>query len=248
MSESGWRLLDWLRDAYAWEVTGKGALWLAVTFAAYIAARRLQARLGGNPVANPVLIASAPIIALLVWSGTPYTDYANGGSVLLWLLGPATVGLAVPLYLNFAEIRGALVPMAVALAVGSTTAVLSAVLIGYALGADIETIRSLAPKSVTTPIAMGIAREIGGLPALTAAFVIITGVVGAICGGALFNAVGVRDPRARGFAMGIAAHGIGTARAFQVDWKSGTFSGIAMTLNGILTAILLPALWIMLAR
>ncbi len=227
---------------------GEGMLWLCVTLAAYLGARWLQEKLKGHPAANPVFIAAAPIIALLVFSDVSYADYSRGGAILLWLLGPATVGLAVPLYLNFAEVRSALVPMVVALVTGSSAAVLSAVLIGYAMGADIETIRSLAPKSVTTPIAMGIASEIGGIPALTAAFVIITGGIGAIFGSALFNMVRVRDERARGFAMGIAAHGMGTARAFQVSWRAGTFSGVAMALNGIVTAIVLPLLWIAFAH
>lgn len=227
---------------------GEGMLWLCVTLAAYLGARWLQEKLKGHPAANPVFIAAAPIIALLVLSDVSYADYSRGGAILLWLLGPATVGLAVPLYLNFAEVRSALVPMVVALVIGSSAAVLSAVLIGYAMGADIETIRSLAPKSVTTPIAMGIASEIGGIPALTAAFVIITGGIGAIFGSALFNMVRVRDERARGFAMGIAAHGMGTARAFQVSWQAGTFSGVAMALNGIVTAIVLPLLWIAFAH
>lgn len=227
---------------------GEGMLWLCVTLAAYLGARWVQEKLKGHPAANPVFIAAAPIIALLVFSDVSYADYSRGGAILLWLLGPATVGLAVPLYLNFAEVRSALVPMVVALVIGSSAAVLSAVLIGYAMGADIETIRSLAPKSVTTPIAMGIASEIGGIPALTAAFVIITGGIGAIFGSALFNMVRVRDERARGFAMGIAAHGMGTARAFQVSWRAGTFSGVAMALNGIVTAIMLPLLWIAFAH
>ncbi len=231
-----------------WPAAGQGALWLALTFVAYFAARRLQQALNGNPLANPVLIAAAPLIALLVASHTSYAEYSHGGWLLLWLLGPATVGLAVPLYLNFAEVRSALLPMIAALIVGSLTAVISAVVIGYELGASIETIRSLAPKSVTTPIAMGIAQEIGGIPALTAAFVIITGGVGAICGSVLFNLVGVTDRRARGFAMGVAAHGMGTARAFQVSFTAGTFSGVAMTINGIVTALLLPMLWLLLAN
>lgn len=240
MSDIGWKTVDW-------SVAGEGALWLALTLLAYLGARWLQGKAKGNPLANPVLIAAAPLIALLVSTQTSYADYSHGGWVLLWLLGPATVGLAVPLYLNFAEVKSALLPMIVALLVGSVTAVLSAVLIGYALGADVETIRSLAPKSVTTPIAMGIAKEIGGIPALTAAFVIITGGVGAICGSALFNLVGVTDRRARGFAMGVAAHGMGTARAFQVSLQAGTFSGVAMALNGIATALLLPLLWLLFA-
>ena len=172
------------------------------------------------------------------------SDYLQGGQVLLWLLGPATVAIAVPLYRNFARVRSALLPMSVALVVGSSVAVLSAVLIGDVMGASVETIRSLAPKSVTTPIAMGIADEIGGYPSLAAAFVILTGIVGAVFGAGFFTLLRIRDARARGFAMGIAAHGIGTASAFQEGEVQGTFSGVAMALNGIITALVLPLLWL----
>lgn len=227
-----------------WLLAGKGVFWLAATLIAYAGARALQKRLGGTPIANSVLIATAPLIAILVASNTSYADYSIGGSVLLWLLGPATVALAVPLYRNFSEVRGALVPLSVALVVCSLVAVISAIGIAYAMGASPETIRSLAPKSVTTPIAMGIAVEIGGVPELTAAFVIITGIVGAVFASAVFNFIGIRDARARGFATGVVAGGIGTARAFQESFLSGTFSGIGMTLNGIVTAILLPLLWL----
>jgi putative effector of murein hydrolase len=132
--------------------------------------------------------------------------------------------------------------MAAALLAGSLTAIVSAVTIAWLLGADATTLRSLAPKSVTTPIAMAVAQQIGGLPSLTAVLVILTGIVGAMVVSPLFNALGVRDPRARGFAAGLAAHGIGTARAFQVSELAGTFAGTAMGLNGLLTAILVPLL------
>ncbi|GMV62832.1 MAG: membrane protein [Parvibaculum sp.] len=237
MSDIGIKLIYWDRVLEA-------GFWILLTLFFYYLALRIQRALGGTPLANPVLLASAPIIALLVAADIWVGDYMGGGQALIWLLGPATVGLAVPLYRNFARVRSALVPMAVSLAVGSAVAVLSAVLIGDAMGASLETVRSLAPKSVTTPIAMGIAEEIGGYASLTAAFVIITGIIGAVFGSMFFNLCRIGDARARGFAMGIAAHGIGTARAFQEDEVSGTFSGVAMALNGIVTALVLPLLWL----
>ena len=135
-----------------------------------------------------------------------------------------------------------ILPIAAALFAGSVTAVASAVGIAVLLGASMETVTSLAPKSVTSPIAMGIAERIGGLPSLTAGLVILTGILGAIIGTPFFNAMGMKDWRARGFAMGVTAHGIGTARAFQVNDVAGTFAAIALGLNGIMTAILVPVL------
>lgn len=229
---------------FIWWGIAEALGWLGLTIALYFAARAIQKAAGGNPLANSVLLAALPIMAILYLGDVPVGAYQEGGAILLWILGPATVALAVPLYINFAHVRAAWLPMTVALLVGSAVAVLSSVLIGDALGASIETVRSLAPKTVTTPIAMGIAEEIGGIPALTAAFVIFTGIIGAVSAAALFKLVRVKDPRARGFAMGVAAGGIGTARAFQESFLAGTFSGVGMTLNGIITAILLPLLWL----
>ncbi|MBX3505362.1 MAG: LrgB family protein [Parvibaculum sp.] len=237
MSDIGIKLIYWDRVFEA-------GFWILVTLFFYYLALRIQRALGGTPLANPVLLAAAPIIGLLIAADIWVGDYMGGGQALLWLLGPATVGIAVPLYRNFARVRSALLPMAAALVTGSTVAVVSAVLIGEAMGASVETIRSLAPKSVTTPIAMGIADEIGGYPSLAAAFVILTGIVGAVFGSAFFRLLRIRDERAKGFAMGIAAHGIGTARAFQENEVQGTFSGVAMALNGIVTALVLPLLWL----
>lgn len=237
MSDIGIKLIYWDRVFEA-------GFWILVTLFFYYLALRIQRALGGTPLANPVLLAAAPIIGLLIAADIWVGDYMGGGQALLWLLGPATVGIAVPLYRNFARVRSALLPMAAALVTGSTVAVVSAVLIGDAMGATVETIRSLAPKSVTTPIAMGIAEEIGGYPSLAAAFVILTGIVGAVFGAAFFRLLRIRDERAKGFAMGIAAHGIGTARAFQENEVQGTFSGVAMALNGIVTALVLPLLWL----
>jgi len=217
-------------------------LWLTATLVAYIAAWQLYRRFNFNPLLNPVAGAVVLLVALLWLTDTPYVAYFDGAQFVHFLLGPATVALAVPLYTHFGKVRRAALPMLAALLVGSMTAVVSAVGIALALGGSMQTVASLAPKSVTTPIAMGISEQIGGLPSLTAVLVILTGIVGAMSGGPLFDLFGIRDWRARGFAIGLAAHGIGTARAFQVSEVAGTFAGIAMGLNGLVTAILVPLL------
>ena len=217
-------------------------LWLTATMVAYIAGHLLYPKSGKNPLVNSVAIAVIVLIALLWATDTDYTRYFDGAQFVHFMLGPAVVALAVPLYENRREVRRTILPIVLALLAGSTTAVVSAVGIAVALGASMETVTSLAPKSVASPIAMGIAERIGGLPSLTAGLVIITGILGAIIGTPLFNAMGVKDWRARGFAMGVTAHGIGTARAFQVNEVAGTFAAIALGLNGVVTAILLPLL------
>ena len=214
--------------------------WLTVTLVAYALADRLAQGVKRHPVANPVVIAALIVIALLAATDTPFPVYFDGAQFVHFMLGPATVALAVPLVENWATVRRAALPIAAALVAGSVTAVVSAVAIGWALGLPASVLASLAPKSVTTPVAMGIAGELGGIPALTAVLVIITGVVGAMTVTPVMNLLGITDMRARGFAAGVAAHGIGTARAFQVDPLAGAFAGIGMALNGALTAILVP--------
>jgi predicted murein hydrolase (TIGR00659 family) len=221
--------------------------WLTVTIAAYALADRLAARFGRHPLLNPVVLAAALVILLLAATGTDFRTYFAGAQFVHFLLGPATVALAVPLARNFATVRRAAAPIAVALVAGSVVATVSALVMGWALGLPRDILVALAPKSVTTPIAMGISERLGGIPSLTAVLVITTGVVGAIAVTPLMNALRIRDFAARGFAAGVAAHGIGTARAFQVDPLAGTFAGIGMALNGALTALVVPAL-IALAR
>lgn len=217
-------------------------LWLVATLSAYAAGHGLHRLAGGSPLVNPVAVAVAMLGTLLVLSGTPYDTYFEGAQFVHFLLGPATVALAVPLYRNLSRVRRSLLPMAVALTAGSLTAITSAVAIAWALGAGDAILASLAPKSVTTPIAMGIAERLGGLPSLTAVLVILTGILGAMISTPLLNALRITDWAARGFATGVAAHGIGTARAFQCHQVAGTFSGIAMGLNGLVTALLIPLL------
>lgn len=215
-------------------------LWLSVTLLAYGITDAFSKKLNRHTLANPVLLAILIIAALLRLTGTPYRTYFEGAQFIHFLLGPATVALAFPLYEHRETVKRALVPMMVALIAGSITAFVSAVWIASLLGVPRSMLLSLAPKSVTAGVAMGITEQLGGDPALTAVLVILTGITGAILATPLLNALGIKDWRARGLAVGLAAHGIGTARAFQVHPIAGTFAGIAMGLNALLTAILVP--------
>lgn len=219
---------------------------LTITLLAYQGALRIYQRSGCNPLANPVLIAVTVLVTFLSATGTAYETYFAGAQFVHFLLGPATVALAIPLYMQLKRVRSMLWPMLAGLLAGSLTAIVSAVAVGRLFGASETTQLSLAPKSVTTPIAMGIAERIGGIPSLTAVLVIVTGILGALGARWVFDAMRLRDPAIRGFAVGVASHGIGTARAFQVNEESGAFAALAMGLNGALTAMLVPTLahWI----
>ena len=217
-------------------------LFLTVTLLAFQAGMRLFRLSGGNPLVNPVLIAMGLIIALLVATGTPYPTYFAGAQFVHFLLGPATVALAIPLYRQIQHVRRSLVGILAAVVVGSLTAIASAVGIAWLLGASEKTLVSLAPKSATAPVAMAIAEQVGGLPTLTAPVVILTGITGAMTATALLRLLRIKDWRAGGLAIGLASHGIGTARAFQVNELAGAFSGLAMGLNALATAILVPLL------
>ena len=217
-------------------------LGLTITLLAYQAAYWVYQRFDMNPLANPVALSVAVLVALLWFTGTPYQTYFDGAQFVHFLLGPATVALAVPLYANLEALKKNLAPLAGGLLAGSLTAAISAVGIGWLLGASRETLVSMAPKSVTTPIAMGIAEKLGGLPSLTAVLVVSTGILGAVLARGTLNLLGIEDHAVRGFAVGVAAHGIGTARAFQVSETMGAFAGLAMGLNGLASAFLFPLL------
>ncbi len=216
--------------------------WLTMTLVAYQMAHWVYRRCGAHPMANPVLIAVILLLGLLNLTNTPYDTYFSGAQFVHFLLGPATVALAIPLYGQFQRLVGLAGPLLIALVGGSLTAMLSAVFIGDWLGGSLPTLLSLAPKSVTTPIAMGIAERIGGHPSLAAVMVIATGILGAITAQTLFRWLNIKDEAVGGFALGVAAHGIGTARAFQVSNTMGAFAALGMGLNGLLTAVALPSL------
>ncbi|MCP5201887.1 MAG: LrgB family protein [Gammaproteobacteria bacterium] len=217
-------------------------LGLTLTLVCYQLACTVHARLGGHPAANPVLLSVAMLAAILLATDTPYPVYFEGAQFVHFLLGPATVALAIPLYAQFGRLRALAGPLLLALVAGSLAAALSAVVLGALLGGDHELLMSLAPKSVTTPIAMGVAEKLGGLPSLTAVLVIATGILGAVGARYVFRCLRIEDDAIRGFAIGLAAHGIGTARAFQVSEQAGAFAALAMGLNGLFTAVALPLL------
>lgn len=223
-------------------------VWLTATVVAYALAEALSVRLKRNPLVNPVVVSGALLSLLLIATGTGYQDYFDGAQFVHFLLGPATVSLAIPLFRNRSMVRKTLLPMAAALVCGSLTAAASAVAIAWMLGAPPQILASLAPKSVTAPIAMELSKNLGGLPSLTAILVIFTGIIGAIVVTPLMNFLRIRDYAARGFAAGVASHGIGTARAFQVNELAGTFAGIAMGLNGALTSLLFLLWMVIMAR
>ncbi len=216
--------------------------WLTAVLVTYVFADKAAERAKRHPLANTVMISAAILSALLILTGTSYQTFFNGAQFVHFLLGPATVALAIPLYRNLGRVRAMLTPMLCALFAGSITASLSVVLIAGVLGAPPQILASLAAKSVTTPIAMSLAATFGGIPTLAAVFVLMTGIFGAIIVTPLMNAMGIRDFAARGFAAGLAAHGLGTARAFQVDATAGAFAGIALGLNGAMTAVVVPIL------
>jgi predicted murein hydrolase (TIGR00659 family) len=217
-------------------------LGLTVTLVAYLAAWRLYHGAGANPLLNPVAVAVVLLISFLLVMDIPYGSYFEGAQFVHFLLGPATVALAVPLYRQLAKLRTLWLPVCVALLAGACTAALSAAVIARLLGATPVTALSLAPKSVTAPVAMGISERVGGLPSLTAVLVVMTGILGAVLGSRIFDLLRIRDDSIRGVAMGVTSHGIGTARAFQISTEMGAFSGLAMALSALLSSLLLPGL------
>ncbi|EON93085.1 LrgB family protein [Marinobacter lipolyticus SM19] len=228
-----------LKDIWVY-LSASPLLGLTMTLVAYGLAYRLYLRTRSNPLANPVVTSVVMLIGVLVLTGTPYNDYFEGGQFVHFLLGPATVALAVPLYQQFTRLRQLWLPVTISLVCGVTIAAGSSIGLAWLLGGSTEIQMSLAPKSATAPVAMGISEKIGGLPSLTAVLVVITGITGAVLGTKLFEWIRVTDDTARGIAMGVAAHGIGTARAFQVSPQMGAFSGLAMALSAFATALLVP--------
>lgn len=189
---------------------------------------------------QPVLVSMLVLICVLLGSGVSYGEYRKSTEILSILLGPATVALAVPLYLNLRRIRQLLWPVVITLIVGGTFATGLCVGLGWLLGADHMILMTLAPKSVTSPIAMLVAEQIGGVAALAAVFVLITGVLGAIFGPGLLTLIKVEHPAARGMALGLAAHAVGTAVALQEGEECGAFAALGMSLMGVATALFLP--------
>lgn len=223
-------------------------LWLTVTLFVYAAVDALSQRTGRHPFANPVFHSMWILAVFLLLTGTSYTTYFSGAQFVHFLLGPATVALAVPLYENRKTVLAAIVPMLAALVIGCITAIVSVVMLAKAFGLPDKVTLSLAPKSVTAGVAMGISESLGADASLTAVSVVLTGIMGAIIVTPMMNRMRITDYRARGFAVGLASHGIGVARAFQVDAMAGVFAGIAMSLNALVTSLLVPIAVTLLVR
>jgi len=217
---------------------------VGLTLLVFFLAQRLYQK-SGSILFNPVAVAIAAIIALLQVSGISYQDYSRGGDLLLFLLGPSVVALGLPLYQRRREILARKLPILAGVTVGALTSIVTASGLAWLLGGSREVIWSFAPKSVTTPIAIGIAEKVGGLPPLTAAIVVITGCVGAICGPEFCRLIGLRHQAAIGLAVGTSAHGIGTARMLEVDRLGGAVAGLAIGLNGLITAFLVPLVYLL---
>ena len=213
---------------------------VTLTLAVYLVACRVAVAARGNPLVNPVLVSIVVIVALLLLTGTSYVDYQQGGRLIGCLLGPATVALAVPLHRQRARIRACALPTLVGIGAGAIAGVLVALPVTVALGGDHELARTMAPKSVTAPVAIALSQANGGVAELTAVLTILTGVLGAVAAPTLLNLVRVRDARLRGLAIGTSSHGIGTARALDDGETTGAFSALAMALNAVVTSLALP--------
>ncbi len=217
-------------------------LGLVATLLVFLGTVQLSQRLGHPVWANPILLSIFLLTCLLLITHTPYATYFQGAQYVHFLLGPATVALAVPMYANLGEIRRSARAILPALFAGSLTASISAMLIARLLGAPRIVTLSLAPKSVTTPVAMGIAEQIGGQPSMAAVFVLLTGLSGILLLNPVMRFLRITDWRAQGLAGGTAAHGIATARLLLVSETAGAFGGLAIGLNALLTAVLVPLL------
>lgn len=242
MSESARRVLE-LPEIWVY-LSGNPLSALFLTLLAYQLGLWCYKKSGQHPFTNPVMIAVLLLAAFLQVTGLSYQQYFEGAQFVHFLLGTATVALAVPIYQGLTAVKGqtirTLVLLSAALLVGGALSIGSALGTAYLLGANLDIVQSLWSKSVTAPIAMGVSERIGASPTLTALFAIVTGILGAAVGTWLFNSMGMKRWWVRGFTMGLAAHGIGTARAFSVHPEAGRYASLGMGLHGIFGALLIP--------
>jgi len=217
---------------------------LTATLVVYLLANAAYTRLGSAPWANPVLWSVVTLASGLLATGVDYPTYFAGAQFIHFLLGPAVVALAWPLWQRRAELRARSGRLVLASLLGGVAAAGSAVTLGWAVGLPHDVVLSLAPKSVTAPVAMGIAEKIGGIPALSAVFAVLTGMIGALSAKYVFDALRIATDgtgyAARGFSLGTAAHGIGAARALHVHADAGAYAGLALGMQVVLSALLMP--------
>ena len=226
-------LSEFLQGSTMWGV--------GLTLAAF-AVGTLINRVTKKSVCNPLLLGSLVVVAVLTALRIPYAQYKASAAPVSWLLLPATVSLAVPLYEKWEILRRNAKAILAGIAAGTLTSLASVLLIGWAMGLDHTQFVTLLPKSVTTAISMDVSAELGGIASLTGAVVILTGIVGSLFGEGLFRLLRITDPMAKGVAMGTAAHAIGTSKALEMGETEGAMSGLSIAVAGIMTAILAPLL------
>ena len=229
-------------------LSGSPLFALFITLAAYQIGLTIYKRTTQNPLANPVAIAILIVATTIQLIGMPYSTYFEGAQFIHFLLGSATVSLAIPIYRGLSSLKGRSLPIIASLCTGGIVSIVSAVEIAQFLGADNSITGAMYPKSVTAPIAMGIAERIGVSPTLTAIFAVSTGILGAILAPFVLNILGVKAWWQRGFAIGIGAHGIGTSRAFSIHPEAGTYASLAMGMNGVISAVAIPMIYHLLHR
>ncbi len=213
---------------------------LTITLVAYLIAYTLHQKTSTHPLTNTVLISVVLLIVTLKITDTDYATYFEGAQFIHFLLGPVTVALAIPLFQQFEQVKRLFIPIIVSMVIGITVGTIAVMFIAKLLGADLATQISLAARSVTAPVAMGIAEKIGGIPSLTAVLAVLTGIIGAVLGIQFLNLLKIKDNSIKGIAIGNSSHGIGTARAFTLNNTMGAFAGLSMALAALLNALLLP--------
>jgi len=221
------------------EILQNNIVLLALTFGIYYGARQFQ-KWSGWVVLNPILVTIALLILLLKVTGVSYQTYEEGGRYIDFWLKPAIVALGVPLYQNLGQIKRQFLPIFLSQLAGCVVGIVSVVLIASWMGASREVIVSLAPKSVTTPIAMEVCSSMGGIPSLTAAIVVCVGLFGAVFGFKVLEVWHIRNPYSQGLSLGTASHAVGTSRAMEKGDTYGAYASLGLILNGVLTALLTP--------
>ena len=224
-------------------LSGSPLFALFITLASYQIGLWVYKSTKQNPLANPVAIAIILVATVIQSIDMPYSSYFEGAQFIHFLLGSATVSLAIPIYRGLSSLKGRSIPLIFSLIAGGLVSIFSAVNIASLLGAGSSITGAMYPKSVTAPIAMGIAERIGVSPTLTAIFAVATGILGAILAPFVLNALGMKEWWQRGFAIGIGAHGIGTSRAFSIHPEAGTYASLAMGMNGVISAVAIPIIY-----
>ena len=227
-------------DALIQYITNTPLVWLLLTMGSFKIGIIVYEKFNKHTLLQPIIIAYIIIMTVLLLTGVSYEEYFKGVEIIHFFLGPATVALALPLYNNLKHIKSLFFPILITLVVAGTFTIAIAIALLWVLDAQLPTILSMTTKSITAPIAIITSEQIGAIPSLAVGFVIITGIIGALLGTAIFKLLKIKHDTSKGFALGVVSHGIGTARAIEISEKAAAFSALAMGLTGILTAVFLP--------